>query len=570
MAKINTIFSLQDNMSSNLNKINSHLRNTSKNFNEISGALINFNSLIQVMSFAKNKIEGLFRASNNMVSIYQYQIEQETKLETIMRKRMNATNAEIQSIKDFASAQQQLGVYGDEVILQGAQELASFTSNTEAIKTLIPAMNNLIAQQYGYSASGREFQSTADMMGKVLSGQTGALSRLGYIFSEEEKQMLKTGDEMQRASTLAKIITDNVGEMNSALKGGNFGSMQQLSNIIGDLQEEVGKLLLPFKTFFNMITSRWKIKFYESIIKALELVRKNIDKVVIVIGSLTIALGLAGIAFVALKSKAIACAVATAVAWAIANAPLFLIISLIFSITAGLSMLVIHSEKTFSKIGEFIGGFVAGFKNSMIGIRNFFAFILEEIVNGFWKAVDNVSDFFINLFANIVDMITPIAGMIGDLFHQDWASNLSNFQNKLNEIANKDPLHTIYLGRKDYVSVEEYGRIGSQKGQDYSDKIQSLLDDMKNKLDPSNFDMSTGQKFNFDNDGNLLVSDLSNKKIADNAEDLIKEMARSKFNINLNTLAPQVNMTNNINDRRGFEKGLDLFISALEQISGAF
>ena len=570
MAKINTIFSLQDNMSSNLNKINSHLKNIFKNFNEISGALINFNSLIQVMSFAKNKIEGLFRASNNMVSMYQYQIEQETKLETIMRKRMNATDAEIQSIKDFASAQQQLGVYGDEVILQGAQELASFTSNTEAIKTLIPAMNNLIAQQYGYSASGREFQSTADMMGKVLSGQTGALSRLGYIFSEEEKQMLKTGDEMQRASTLAKIITDNVGEMNSALKGGNFGSMQQLSNIIGDLQEEVGKLLLPFKTFFNLITSRWKIKFYESIIKALELVRKNIDKVVIVIGSLTTALGLVGIAFVALKSKAIACAVATAVAWAIANAPLFLIISLILSITAGLSMLVIHSEKTFSKIGEFIGGFVAGFKNSMISIRNFFAIIVEEIVNGFWIAVDDISDFFINLFADIVDMITPIAGMIGKLFHKDWASNLSNFQNKLNEIANKDPLNTIYLGRKDYVSVEEYGRIGSQKGQDYSDKIQSLLNDMKNKLDPSNFNISTGQEFNFDGDGNLLVSDPSDKKIADNMEELISEMARNKFNLNLNTLAPQVSMTNNINDKRGADYAINGFISALEKLSGAY
>lgn len=48
------------------------------------------------------------------------QVEAETKLATVMRQRMSATEQDIQSIKDYCSAQQEIGVVGDEVQLAGA------------------------------------------------------------------------------------------------------------------------------------------------------------------------------------------------------------------------------------------------------------------------------------------------------------------------------------------------------------------------------------------------------------------------------------------------------------------
>lgn len=44
---------------------------------------------------------------------------------TVMRQRMGATDEEIQSIKDLASAQQKIGVIGDEVQLSGALQIVS-------------------------------------------------------------------------------------------------------------------------------------------------------------------------------------------------------------------------------------------------------------------------------------------------------------------------------------------------------------------------------------------------------------------------------------------------------------
>lgn len=75
------------------------------------------------------------------------QQEAEAKLAQVMRNTMGASNAEIASIKDLASAQQQLGVIGDEVQLAGAQELGTYLSKADSIRKLMPVMNDMLAQQ---------------------------------------------------------------------------------------------------------------------------------------------------------------------------------------------------------------------------------------------------------------------------------------------------------------------------------------------------------------------------------------------------------------------------------------
>lgn len=57
-----------------------------------------------------------------------------------MRNNMDATDAEIQSIKDLCAKQQKLGVIGDEVQLAGAHKMASHLSEKQSLEDLIPAI----------------------------------------------------------------------------------------------------------------------------------------------------------------------------------------------------------------------------------------------------------------------------------------------------------------------------------------------------------------------------------------------------------------------------------------------
>ena len=182
--------------------------------------------------------------------LYETQLTQETKLATIMKQRMGANGKQIQQVKDLASEQQQLGVIGDEVQLAGAQQIATFLNEKKSLESLIPAMNNLIAQQYGYNATAESAKNIGNLFGKVMQGQTTALKRVGITFTEAEEKVLKYGNEQQRAAMLSQVITNNVGNMNSALANTPFGQQQQLSNTIGDIKENFGQAFINIKTLF--------------------------------------------------------------------------------------------------------------------------------------------------------------------------------------------------------------------------------------------------------------------------------------------------------------------------------
>ncbi|MCI1999552.1 MAG: hypothetical protein LKJ75_02575 [Clostridia bacterium] len=184
------------------------------------------------------------------------QIEAETKLTTIMRQRMGATDSMVQSVKNLTAAQQKIGVVGDEVQMAGAQQLATFLNSDKSLKTLIPAMNNLAVQQNGVDVTAQNVVSIGNMMGKAMQGQTTTLARVGITFNDAQEKALKYGNEEQRAAVLAQVITDNVGNMNQVMAQTPAGAIKQISNAWGDIRETVGGKVYPaVLQFFNTISA---------------------------------------------------------------------------------------------------------------------------------------------------------------------------------------------------------------------------------------------------------------------------------------------------------------------------
>ena len=176
------------------------------------------------------------------------QQEAEAKLAQVMRNTMGASAAEVQSIKDLAAAQQRLGVIGDEVQLAGAQELGTYLQKADSLRKLMPVMNDMLAQQYGLNASQEQAVQIASMMGKVMEGQVGALSRYGYRFDEAQEKILKYGTEAQKVSTLAEVISQSVGGMNAALAATPEGQLLQAANRLGDIKEQIGAIWIRLQT----------------------------------------------------------------------------------------------------------------------------------------------------------------------------------------------------------------------------------------------------------------------------------------------------------------------------------
>ena len=203
---------------------------------------------VGVLQNAIGELQGVFK---DLTEAYQVQLVAETQLETIMRQRMNSTDEEIQHIKNLCSAQQELGVIGDEVQLSGAQQMATFLKQKESLDVLIPAMNNLIAQQNGLNATNQDAVGIGNMMGKAMQGQTAVLQRVGITFDEAQAHVLQYGTESERAAMLAEVITANVGNMNAELAKTDAGKQKQLENTLGDIKEKLGSMVqgaMPFVT----------------------------------------------------------------------------------------------------------------------------------------------------------------------------------------------------------------------------------------------------------------------------------------------------------------------------------
>lgn len=197
----------------------------------------------------RSAVSGLQGVLGSYAEAYSNAAVASKKLEVVMRQRMDATDEDIKSIKAVTTAQKELGIIGGSVQNAGAQQVSTFLTQASSLRTLIPAMNNLLAQQKGVNATQEDAVSIGNLMGKAMQGQTSALRRVGITFTEAEEQILKYGSESERAATLAKVITNNVGEMNAKLAQTDAGKMKQLQNYIGGIKAKIGSIVVGLQPY---------------------------------------------------------------------------------------------------------------------------------------------------------------------------------------------------------------------------------------------------------------------------------------------------------------------------------
>ena len=212
----------------------------------------------------------IIRGIKDSLAAYEQQETAETKLEEIYKSRMGVSKKAAQATMEVASALQKEGVIGDEVTLSGAQQLATFAKYPGTVDTLLPAMDNLLAQQKGVNATSEDAVNIGNLMGKVMQGQTGALKRVGVSFTDAQEKVLKYGTEEEKAAMLAEVINDNVGNMNKALADTPAGKMKQLSNSLGDIKEGIGAALAPVMADLAKWVSETFVPAFEKLVGFLQ------------------------------------------------------------------------------------------------------------------------------------------------------------------------------------------------------------------------------------------------------------------------------------------------------------
>ena len=217
----------------------------------VRNSIIKWGTLSNTLSVAQNSVQQIAGVMDTFIQKSNAATESQTKLRTVMQQRMSATDADVSSVNNLIKAQTELGVVGGTVQRSGMQQLATFASHKETLEKLLPAMNNLLVQQNGLNSTNENAVGIANLMGKALMGNYSALKRVGITLTDSQIEMIKIGDEGQRASAIAEAITQNVGNMNAEMAKTDAGKVKQATNRFAALQATIGSMMSPLQAFIN-------------------------------------------------------------------------------------------------------------------------------------------------------------------------------------------------------------------------------------------------------------------------------------------------------------------------------
>ena len=341
----------------------------SEKFNK---TIFNLNQAFSLLGNVRDAFSSLDTALASLAGSYQNVEVANQRLKTVMEERMKASSADIAAVQATIKAQTQLGILGGSVQKAGAQQVATFLTQRDALITLIPAINDLVAQQKGLAATEQDAQNIGNLFGKVMQGQTAALKRVGITFTEAQERVLKMGTEQERAAMLAEVVTNNVGHMNAALGDTAAGAMKQFQNKLAGIKVKMGEVANQVQPYLNMATS-------------FVVLASSVQKAVLAIGGFAKALG--GMKLVTIMAKQMRIAyIGLRATINLCTAAVRLSRAQNISLAASFRTVAVASTTAKMAVRGFMASTVIGVAIAALG------FAIEKLVNYFDSSTKSVKD----------------------------------------------------------------------------------------------------------------------------------------------------------------------------------
>ena len=395
------------------------------------------------------------------------------------------------AILNKASEIQQRGIFGDEAMIGGAGEFATYMSDPAAIQKMMDTLSNYaIGMSGGRSVGQEEMVNYATNLGKIMTGAYDAMTKKGFEFTEAQKavidgtatqtQMVEVlGDgwqdmtaDMRAAEAISQIIDESWAGLYDTMSDTPEGKITQLTNIIGDEMERIGSVAMAYKgAFADMILDRWDMveTVIDGGISAFETLMQVLGAVLSV--GLSVASGIInnwsfigpvvyGV-IAALMAYEAASVAAHAAAAAAAMGPVLPIV-LIGSLLLGcINYMAQASGASESLVGTVTGGInvvIAFFQNLamtavnvLYSIINVAAALCTNMETAFRNSIANIQIFFYQLLQTAVTVISTIAAQLSKLPFVEF--DTTGLTSAANNYADK--ISTLESQKGTYVDVGE-------------------------------------------------------------------------------------------------------------------
>lgn len=188
-----------------------------------------------------------------------------------------ALQAEFDIITEKASEIQGKGIYGDEAMIAGAAEFATYFSDVNAITMMMDTLSNYAMGMSGGGAlDSSAMVNYATGLGKIMTGSYESMTKKGFEFSDVQKDIIEgtatqeqiiavlgeeyagMSSEMQAAAAISQVIEESWGNLYETMSNTPEGKIIQMNNTWGDMKEVIGGQLYPYVLLFvDAVTENW-------------------------------------------------------------------------------------------------------------------------------------------------------------------------------------------------------------------------------------------------------------------------------------------------------------------------
>lgn len=222
-------------------------------------------------------------------------IQTEKQLNAVLESTKGAAGLTAEELKKMASSFQSVTNFGDEAVLGAETIILQFTKIGKDVFPRVTEAALDIAQRLG-----KDLPQVSLALSKALNDPIDAmnsLSRVGVNFSEAQQAVIKRMAETGDMAGAQKFILDELGKSYGGAARTGADGFTQLKNTIDDLQEEIGKALVPaidsvlssLKPLLEKVT-QWIIANPE-LTKVIVLTVAAIGGLLLVLGTLGLAIG---------------------------------------------------------------------------------------------------------------------------------------------------------------------------------------------------------------------------------------------------------------------------------------
>ena len=202
------------------------------------------------------------------IDLTNQQIQAEQQLVNVLANQ-GASYEDFIALKQEAASIQGKSMYGDEAMIGGAAELATYIKDVDALQHMMGTLSNYAAgMSGGAEISFQQMTDYATQLGKALDGTFDGLKKKGFELSDVQKaiiqsssleelteqgvtlsaeyqQLVQDNYELAKAMVIDDVISQSWDGLAEQMAATPAGMAAQMKNAFGDVRENIGAQLMP-------------------------------------------------------------------------------------------------------------------------------------------------------------------------------------------------------------------------------------------------------------------------------------------------------------------------------------